>query len=83
MRKRGPVHDHPAELLAFRRTVGDRLRSHRQRACLTQQALAERAGLDKQAVSLIENAHQTPRLDTLWRLARALDVAVADLVADE
>jgi transcriptional regulator with XRE-family HTH domain len=71
-----------ADLIAYRRHVGDRLRTLRARAGLTQQALAERAGLDKQAVSLIENGHQSPRLDTLWRLARALDVPVTELVTD-
>ncbi|MFB7461731.1 helix-turn-helix transcriptional regulator [Streptomyces sp. NPDC056188] len=77
------MYDHSAELLAYRRRVGDRLRATRLRAGLTQQALAERAGLDKQAVSLIENAHQVPRLDTLWRLARAMGEDVADLVRDD
>ncbi|MCZ9348529.1 helix-turn-helix domain-containing protein [Streptomyces mutabilis] len=76
------MHDHPADLLAYRRRFGDRLRSLRHDAGLTQQALAEHAGLDKQAVSLIENAHQVPRLDTLWHLARALDLTVAELVDD-
>ncbi|MFF8095668.1 helix-turn-helix domain-containing protein [Streptomyces sp. NPDC016675] len=76
------MHHQSADLLAYRRRFGDRLRLLRHRAGLTQQALAERAGLDKQAVSVIENAHQVPRLDTLWHLARALDLTVADLVAD-
>lgn len=83
MRKRGRVHDHPADLRAFRRHVSERLREERHRAGLTQQALAERAGLDKQAVSLIENAHATPRLDTVKRLAHALGMSAADLIADE
>ncbi|MFH8530443.1 helix-turn-helix domain-containing protein [Streptomyces tendae] len=77
------MHDHAADLLAYRRHFGDRLRLLRHRAGLTQQSLAEGAGLDKQAVSLIENAHQVPRLDTLWYLARALDLTVAELVAEE
>jgi transcriptional regulator with XRE-family HTH domain len=83
MRKRGRVHDHPADLLAFRRHFGDRLRSLRHRAGLTQQALAERADLDKQVVSLIENAHQSPRLDTVKRIAHALGISVAELVGDD
>ncbi|MFK0069771.1 helix-turn-helix domain-containing protein [Streptomyces sp. NPDC091046] len=77
------MHDHAADLLAYRRHFGDRLRFLRHRAGLTQQSLAERAGLDKQAVSLIENAHQIPRLDTLWCLARALDLTMSELVADD
>lgn len=76
------MHDHPAELIAYRRRVGDRLREARHRAGLTQQALAERAGLDKQAVSKIENAHHSPRLDTLWHIALALGVTVGTLTDD-
>ncbi|MFJ8146994.1 helix-turn-helix domain-containing protein [Streptomyces sp. NPDC096048] len=75
------MHDQPADLLAYRRRFGDRLRLLRHRAGLTQQTLAERAGIDKQAVSLIENAHQSPRLDTLWHLASALGMSVAELTA--
>ncbi|MEU8950883.1 helix-turn-helix transcriptional regulator [Streptomyces sp. NPDC048489] len=71
-----------AALLAYRRLVGERLRTTRARAGLTQQALAERAGLDKQAVSMIENAHSSPRLDTLWHLAIAMDISLAELVED-
>ncbi|MFD7994562.1 helix-turn-helix domain-containing protein [Streptomyces mexicanus] len=77
------MHDHPAELIAYRRRVGDRLREQRRAAGLSQQALAERVGLDKQAISKIENAHQSPRLDTLWRLAGALGVTVGTLTDDE
>ncbi|GAA5056521.1 helix-turn-helix domain-containing protein [Streptomyces similanensis] len=83
MRKRGRVHDQPAELLAYRRRVGDRLRRARGRAGLTQQVLAERAGIDKQAISLIENAHSSPRLDTLWRIARALGEPIDVIVCDD
>ncbi|MGW2130473.1 helix-turn-helix domain-containing protein [Streptomyces coelicoflavus] len=83
MRKRGRVHDDTADLLAYRRHFGDRLRHLRHRAGLTQQSLAERAGLDKQAVSLIENAHSLPRLDTLWRLARGLNLTVSELTAED
>ncbi|MGW0134812.1 helix-turn-helix domain-containing protein [Streptomyces sp. NPDC003299] len=75
--------NHPADLIAFRRRFGDRVRALRTSRGLTQQALAERAGLDKQAVSLIENAHQSPRLDTVWRLATAMDLTVSELTADD
>ncbi|MGW8762383.1 helix-turn-helix domain-containing protein [Streptomyces sp. NPDC055815] len=72
----------PDDLIAYRRRVGDRLRVTREGAGLTQQQLAERAGLEKQAISVIENAHQSPRLDTLWRIAHAMDTTVAELVSD-
>jgi transcriptional regulator with XRE-family HTH domain len=74
--------DDPADVLRFRRVVGDRIREARHRAGLTQQALAEAAGLDKQAVSLIENAHVSPRLDTMRRIACALGEPLGNLVCE-
>ncbi|WP_406014313.1 helix-turn-helix domain-containing protein [Streptomyces sp. NBC_00984] len=68
--------------LAYRRHVGEQIRNRRLAANLTQQALAESAGLEKQAISHIENGHASPRLDTVWRLAQALGVGVADLVRE-
>ncbi|MFE7514407.1 helix-turn-helix domain-containing protein [Streptomyces sp. NPDC057540] len=70
------------DLIAYRRHVGERLRTTREGAGLTQQQLAERAGLEKQAISVIENAHVSPRLDTLWRIARAMDTTIAELVSE-
>jgi transcriptional regulator with XRE-family HTH domain len=70
----------PEELLDYRRHVGDQVRAIRLAANCTQERLAGRAGLEKQAISQIENGHASPRLDTLWRIACALDVTVADLV---
>ncbi|MDK0520404.1 helix-turn-helix transcriptional regulator [Streptomyces sp. ML-6] len=72
----------PSDRAAYRRHVGEQIRAHRLAANLTQQALAESAGLEKQTVSLIENGHQSPRIDTVWRIARALGVSVADLVRE-
>ncbi|MFB7228543.1 helix-turn-helix domain-containing protein [Streptomyces fimicarius] len=72
--------DLPDDLLAYRRHVANQIRDLRKAAGLTQQELADRASLEKQAVSQIENAHVSPRLDTLWNLARAMDVGVDKLV---
>jgi transcriptional regulator with XRE-family HTH domain len=47
---------------------------------LTQERLAELAGLDRQAVNRIEQGHASPLLDTLILLADAVGVPLADLV---
>jgi transcriptional regulator with XRE-family HTH domain len=47
---------------------------------VTQEALAEAAGLDRQAINRIENGHQAAYIDTLIRIAHALDTPLADLV---
>jgi transcriptional regulator with XRE-family HTH domain len=47
----------------------------RMATCLTQQALAERAGISADAVAALERGRRThPRPDTVERLARALDL---------
>ncbi|MFG2638560.1 helix-turn-helix domain-containing protein [Streptomyces sp. NPDC048362] len=70
----------PDWVLARRRLVGDRIRDARLHANLTQERLAERAGMDRQAVNRIEQGHQSPILDNLFRIADALNVPLADLV---
>ena len=54
--------------------VADRLRDFRIQAELSQQALAELAGIDRKTVNRIENNHFSPNLDTLLRLCQALSV---------
>ncbi|WP_225838648.1 helix-turn-helix domain-containing protein [Streptomyces sp. NK08204] len=70
----------PDWVIARRRAVGDRIRTARLDANLSQERLAERAGLDRQAINRIEQGHQSPVLDNLIRIADALDVPLADLV---
>ena len=60
--------------------VGGRLRTLRTRAGLTQEQLAERAELAKDAISRMERGVQAPRLDTLIKLADALGVSLPTLV---
>ncbi|MEU1309539.1 helix-turn-helix transcriptional regulator [Streptomyces cinnamoneus] len=62
--------------------MGDRIRTVRLDRDLTQERLAELAGLDRQSVNRIEVGVASPRLDSLLRIADALDVSVAALVVD-
>ncbi|MFJ8146538.1 helix-turn-helix domain-containing protein [Streptomyces sp. NPDC096048] len=70
----------PDWVIARRRLVGDRIRATRRDQKLTQEMLAELAGLDRQAINRIEQAHASPLLDNLFRIADALGVPLADLV---
>jgi transcriptional regulator with XRE-family HTH domain len=70
----------PDWVLARRRAVGDRIRAARLHANLTQEKLAELAGMDRQAINRIEQGHSSPILDNLIRIADALDTALTDLV---
>src|SRR5215212_1045505 len=59
--------------------VGQLLRYHRLAAALSQEALAERAGLSARAIGDLERGiHRVPRLETLRLLADALGLNAAD-----
>jgi transcriptional regulator with XRE-family HTH domain len=60
---------------------GSVLRDCRQKAGISQEELAGRAGVDRTYVSLLERGLRQPTLDSLFRLARGLDVAAATLVS--
>ncbi len=61
------------------------LRGHRRNAGLSQQALAGRAGISRQAYASLESGRSSPSTDVALRLARALGTAVEALfsLADE
>lgn len=59
---------------------GERLREVRIQRGLSQEALADRARLHRNAVSLIERGHRASGLDTVERLARALQVEPRELI---
>jgi len=65
----------PPELVAFGRTV----RRARRELDLSQEALAHRAGLSAKHVGEIERANKDPRVTTVLRLARALELRSGEL----
>jgi len=69
----------PAWVLARRRAVGDRIREIRKTRKLSQEKLAELAGMDRQSVNRIEQGHQAVGLDNLIQLLAALQASFADL----
>lgn len=62
--------------------IGDRLKDLRMRRALTQDELAEKAGIGKNTVNRIEKNHTEPRPPTLRKLAQALEVDPAELVGE-
>ncbi|MGW4856974.1 helix-turn-helix domain-containing protein, partial [Streptomyces sp. NPDC004288] len=62
-------------------TIGDRIRSLREFRDLTQEQLADRAGISIDTVRTLEqNRRQSARINTVRALARALDVQLERLV---
>ena len=66
----------------LRRAFGNRLRSLRERREMSQEALAESAGLHWTYISGIERGIRNPGLNILARLAAALDVTLVALVSN-
>lgn len=62
------------------RLFGDRLRARRQELGLSQEALAHRASINRTYIASLENGDRNPSLNTIARLAAALDVDAAELV---
>jgi len=65
---------------AERKRVGDKIRAARTAAGLSQQELAERAGILQRQISQIENGRLNMTFDTLAQVAAALDLQTHDLV---
>ena len=64
----------------IRRIFGANLRHYRLAAGLSQEAVAERMGVDRAHVSSMERGSQNVTLITLWHLADALKIQPADLL---
>ena len=62
--------------------VGDNLKRLRTLSALTQEELANKAGLTPAAVARIERNEAEPRPSTLRKLASALDVKPAAIVGE-
>lgn len=69
-----------ATVPSHRRILGDNLRACRTRAHLTQEKLAEKAGLSVVFISLLENGWRTASFDTLVKVAKALRVSMEELM---
>jgi transcriptional regulator with XRE-family HTH domain len=67
---------------AFFSRVRQRIRKLRLENQLSQEELCERAEISIDAVNRIENGSRTPNLETLFKIACALDVQVAILVGN-
>ena len=56
------------------------LRAAREEAGLSQEALAERAGMHRNAVALLETGKRDPRVSTVAKLAKALGIPAGELL---
>jgi transcriptional regulator with XRE-family HTH domain len=62
--------------------IGDRLRALREEKQLSQGDIEKRTGLLRCYVSRVENGHTVPAIETLEKMARALEVPLYQLFYD-
>ncbi|MFF4752634.1 helix-turn-helix domain-containing protein [Streptomyces sp. NPDC002514] len=72
--------DPPPGLTAFRRLLADHVREARTRRSLSQEQLAHAAGLAPRTIGAIEAGRTGTSTDSLYAIACALQVPVAQLV---
>ena len=70
-------HSRDATLLA----LGNAIRERRRERKLTQEELAEKAGMDRSYLGQVERGENSVALHPLVEIAKALDTTVADLMA--
>jgi transcriptional regulator with XRE-family HTH domain len=63
--------------------IGDKLRTLREQKSLSQGDIEKRTGLLRCYISRVENGHTVPSVDTLEKMARALEVPMYRLFTDD
>jgi transcriptional regulator with XRE-family HTH domain len=63
--------------------IGTTIRTHRLQKGLSQGDIEKKTGLLRCYLSRVENGHTVPSLDTLSKIAVALDLSIAQFFADE
>ena len=67
----------------IREVFGANLQYFREKAGLSQAALADRMGVDRAHISAMDRGQQNVTIITLWHVAEALDVKPAELLDDQ
>ena len=57
------------------------LKEERERRGLSKYAVAQESGLSQQAVGYMEKGHRIPSLETVLRIAKAMNVNLADVIS--
>ncbi len=68
------------EIKQRRISFGKSMKKLRNIAKISQEKLADIAGLDRKTISRIENGHLSPSMDNLWAIADALNLEAHELL---
>ena len=63
-------------------SIGINIRKYRKQRKLSQEQLAEKAGLSTNYIGMLERGEKTPSLETFLKIANILDVSADMLLAD-
>ncbi len=73
----------PSEKLSISMNIGSTIRTHRLQKGMSQGDIEKRTGLLRCYLSRVENGHTVPSLETLQKIARALDLQLAQFFAED
>jgi transcriptional regulator with XRE-family HTH domain len=73
----------PAKPLSVSMNIGTTIREYRLQKGMSQGDIEKRTGLLRCYLSRVENGHTVPSLDTLQKIARALDLQLSQFFAEE
>ncbi len=62
------------------KVTGKVIRALRRRREISQEVLSGMAGISRSHLSMIETGEKSANVETLWRIAAALDMKLSDLV---
>src|SRR6201996_2396604 len=72
-----------AESLSIAMNIGTTIRGYRLQKGMSQGDIEKRTGLLRCYLSRVENGHTVPSLETLQKIARALDLQLSEFFAEE
>jgi len=73
----------PAKTQSISNNIGTTIREYRLQKNMSQGDIEKRTGLLRCYLSRVENGHTVPSLDTLQKIARALDLQLSQFFAEE
>lgn len=62
--------------------TGDVIRQQRKKRGMSQEVLSGLAGIARSHLAMIENGSKNANVDTLWRIAAALDMPLSELLRE-
>lgn len=62
--------------------TGEKIKSARKHAGLTQKELGDKLGISQSAIGQFESANSNPNLKTIRKIAEALNIALSEIVDD-